>query len=110
MIEYGLNDTIQIEKKVIEKLYSFTPSDMKFQTNGMPKEILAKFLLQKKLVRWYHSYVKYTLALSFYLQETPLGRKFLASSTMQELCTVFGKEDAFCKRLVSFILIKKMFV
>jgi len=30
--------------------------------------------------------------------ETELGRKFLYSSTMQELCTVLGKKDQFCKR------------
>ena len=40
---YGLNDTKRIKKKeVILILYSFTPSDMNFQTNLMPKVILEK--------------------------------------------------------------------
>ena len=37
----------------------------------------------------------------FYHQETPLGKKFLAASTMQELAAVFGKEKEFLERQVS---------
>ena len=52
MIEYGLKDEIRIKKnEVIMILYSFTPSDMSFQTILMPKVILANFL----------SYLKYAL-------------------------------------------------
>ena len=47
-IEYGLNDMKRIKKKQVTLiLYSFTPSDMNFQTILMPKVILAKFLSQK---------------------------------------------------------------
>ena len=42
------NDTKRIKKKQVTLiLYSFTPSDMNFQTILMPKVILAKFLSQK---------------------------------------------------------------
>ena len=48
MIKYGLNDTKRIKKKQVTLiLYSFTPSDMNFQTMLMPKVILAKFLSHK---------------------------------------------------------------
>ena len=44
-IKYGLNDTKRItNKQVTVILYSFTPSDMNFQKNLMPKVILAKIL------------------------------------------------------------------
>ena len=47
MIKYGLNDTIQIKREFLLILYSFTPSDMIFQTIMMGKTTLAKFLSQK---------------------------------------------------------------
>ena len=44
------------DKKNILMLYSFSPSDMNFQTILMPKGIGQKFC-QKKLVSWNHSYL-----------------------------------------------------
>ena len=47
-LEYGLNDAKRIKKKQVTLiLYSFTPSDMNFQTILMPKVILAKFVCFK---------------------------------------------------------------
>ena len=47
-IKYGLNDTKGIKKKQITLIiYSFTPSDMNFQTIMMLEVVLAKFLSQK---------------------------------------------------------------
>ena len=47
MIEYGLNDTIVTirmkKKEVVLIPYSFTPTNMNFQTILMPKVILANF-------------------------------------------------------------------
>ena len=46
--EYVHDDTKSIkDNQVILILYSFTPTDMNFQTILMPKLILAKFLSQK---------------------------------------------------------------
>ena len=36
------------------------------------------------------------------MQESQLGKKFLASSTMADLCQVFGREDDLEKRQVSY--------
>ena len=58
----GLNDTILIKMKEFVWIpCSFISSDMNFQTINMPKEIFAKFLSQKKLVPWNHSYLKCAL-------------------------------------------------
>ena len=66
MIKYGLNDTKRIKKKQVTLiLYSFTPSDMNFQTYLLPKMILAKKNSQKKTTHLDHSYLKYTLAISY---------------------------------------------
>ena len=49
-IEYGLNDAKRIKKETSDIaliLWSFTPSDMNFQTISMAKGIFAKFLFQK---------------------------------------------------------------
>ena len=44
----GLNDTIRIKKNEVDLiLYSFTPSDMNFQTIWMSKVFLAKSLSEK---------------------------------------------------------------
>ena len=42
-LEYGLDDAMRIKKKDLVLLeYSFTPSDMSFQTIWIPKGILKK--------------------------------------------------------------------
>ena len=47
-IEYGLNDAKWIKKKEFTLiLYSFTPSDMNFQTFLLPKVILVEKFSQK---------------------------------------------------------------
>ena len=43
------------------KIQSFAPSGMNFSTIWIPKVILTKNLLQKKLVKKNHSYLKYAL-------------------------------------------------
>ena len=47
MIEYGLNYIIWIKKEFLLIPFSFTTSQMSFQTISMLKAILAKFLSQK---------------------------------------------------------------
>ena len=47
-IKYGLNDTKRIEKKQVKlMLYSFTASDMSFQTILLPKGIFGEKISQK---------------------------------------------------------------
>ena len=61
-VKYGLDDRIWMKKKQITLIiYSFTPSDMNFQTILMPKGILAYFC-HKKYTHSDHSYLKYALA------------------------------------------------
>ena len=50
-IEFGLNDKIQIQPKKPERkiLYSFTPSDMNFQTIFMPKVIRPNLIFKSAL-------------------------------------------------------------
>ena len=56
-INHGLYDMIRIKsKELLFILYSFTPSDINFQSILMPKVILAQFLSQK-LVSLHHSYL-----------------------------------------------------
>ena len=50
---YGLNDTKRIKKKQITLiLYSFTPSDLNFQTILMPKSDYGKISVTKNLLTW----------------------------------------------------------
>ena len=61
-IEYDLNDTIRIKKnEVVLILYSFTLSDIKFQTLLMDKMNLANILPQKQLVPRNHSNLKHAI-------------------------------------------------
>ena len=58
----GLNDTIRIKKNEVDLiLYSFTPSDMNFQTIWMSQVFLAKKFVREKLVPWNYSYLRYAL-------------------------------------------------
>ena len=60
-IKYGLNVTKRIHKKQDTLIiYSFTPSDMNFQTFLLPNVILAK-KTHKKSTHLDHYYLKYTL-------------------------------------------------
>ena len=68
-----------IKKKLVTLiLYSFTPSDMNFQTFLVPKMILAK-KIHKKSTHLDHSHLKYTLEnIDFPLFTTSYLKKFFS--------------------------------